>query len=160
MNSEKTLTFVFVACFLGLIIGIWLAFFGLGFGLLGAVLGFLLMFGSVGVALLVLFGAVVGQSRAAKKSASAIPIRFAAKVHSVWRTDKGKVIPPEAEFVERPQYHVVLISEEGKRFEVETSPVVFAECLEGSWGYATVQGTWLGSYQRDADLYAKHSARR
>jgi hypothetical protein len=31
---------------------------------------------------------------------------------------------------------------------------------EGAWGYAEVQGEWLGGFTRDAELYTKHGTSR
>ncbi len=86
-------------------------------------------------------------------------VRIAAKVHSMWRTDKGNVVGPDETDLEFPGYHVVLITESNKRIELDTSPEVFVHCLEGSWGYAEYQGNWLGSYVKDPELYRKHTGR-
>lgn len=85
------------------------------------------------------------------------PIRqFEARVYRVWRTDGGNIVAPEDVELEDPRYWVTLMTPEGQRIDVETAAEVFAECIEQSWGYASVQGTWMGSFVRSADLYRKY----
>ncbi|MFN8139479.1 MAG: hypothetical protein U0R49_06750 [Fimbriimonadales bacterium] len=114
-------------------------------------------------ALVLMVGFIVfytGHKVAKRQSSSGPPRKVACKVHSAWRTHKGRVIGPE-EIVDDPiQYHVVLITEDNKRLECDTHYSQFAHLMEGSWGYAEIQGEWLGNFTVDPDLYTKHTARR
>ncbi|MCH8274108.1 MAG: hypothetical protein IH851_04900 [Armatimonadetes bacterium] len=85
--------------------------------------------------------------------------RVIAKIHSTWRTDQGQVIPPYQTELEEPAYHVVLVTDQNERIEVATAEPVWRECIEESWGWADLQGNWMGSYQRDPELYRRYSGR-
>jgi hypothetical protein len=88
-----------------------------------------------------------------------MPIQeFEARVFRVWRTDGGKIVAPEDVELEEPRYWVSLVTSEGSRFDLETAEDVYKECLEQSWGQASVQGSWLGSFMRSSDLYRKHES--
>lgn len=88
---------------------------------------------------------------------STAPIRqFEARVFRVWRTDGGNIVAPEDVDLEDPRYWVTLVTPEGQRIDVETAADVFAECIEQAWGHASVQGSWMGSFVRSADLYRKY----
>lgn len=90
---------------------------------------------------------------------SALPIQqIEARVFRVWRTDGGVIVAPEDIELEEPRYWVSLVTQDGRRLDLETAEDVYKECLEQSWGYAWVQGPWLGSFQRSADLYRKYES--
>ena len=85
--------------------------------------------------------------------------RVAAKIHLLWRTDAGRTVTPYDEHLENPAYHIVLITDKNERIEVETAESIWRGCIEGSWGYAELQGDWMGSYVRDPELYRRYSGR-
>lgn len=90
---------------------------------------------------------------------SSMPIQqYEAKVFRRWRTDRGVIVSSEDVELEEPRYWVSLVTKDGKRLDVETSEKIYEECLEQSWGYAWVQGSWLGSFQRSVELYLKHES--
>jgi hypothetical protein len=155
MNDvESRMATLFVACLALFILGVILLL--LAFSPLTVepkhemrVAGLILLFGSP-----LLFGifwligalarsAVIAQGRSGDR------IRFVAKVHKAWVTDNGHVVPSDAAELESPRFHVVLMSPDGRTFECETAPEVMRECIEGSWGWAEIQGDWLGSFVRD-----------
>ena len=101
----------------------------------------------------------LGHSRATAKSRTGPIRRIEAKIFSVFRTDRGKVVDAMDTELTKPAYHAVLVTADNKRFEVDTDAAVWQNCIEGSWGYAEIQGDWMGSYVRDADLYRKYTGR-
>lgn len=141
----------------------------LNFAFLGAALGkFAMAFTAVLISVMVItlsiliigFVSSVAANRVVTASKNQGPRRkVAVKIHSVWRTDKGRVVGPDDTELEIPGYHIVLVTEQNQRIEVDTAPEVYYQCAEGSWGYAEIQGDWMGSYVRDAELYTKHSGR-
>lgn len=141
----------------------------LNFSFLGVFLGdFALPFSAIIIAVMAItlsimivgfLTSVAAHKIVASKHSQGPRRRLAVKIHSLWRTDKGKVVGPDDSDLEAPGYHVVLITEQNQRIEVDTAPEVFVHCLEGSWGYAEIQGDWMGGYTRDAELYTKHSGR-
>lgn len=156
---ERLSTF-FVICIVGFFSGLVLTIFGPAIG--GAALltiGIYLTVLSAVVGAIGFFVFYAGHRSATKRTMAAGKTRVAARVYSRWRTRKGKVLPPEDDPLPDDEYHVVLVTEDGRRLELDTPAGVFGECLEGAWGYGEVQGNWLGSYQRDADLYSKYSSR-
>lgn len=81
------------------------------------------------------------------------------KIHATWITDKGKIVDSAEQLLEKPRYHATLITEDLQRMEVEMPPEIFAKTPEGAWGYAEVQGDWMGGFTPDPELYAKHVGR-
>ncbi len=132
----------------------------------GLVLGTGLLVGSIllmGLSVL-MFGIclTVGaatRSASVAKARSGPKQRIAAKIDRVWVTDRGRVVSPEEVDLKSPGYHVVLMTVDGRSHECDTAPEVIRECVEGSWGWAEVQGDWLGSYMRDPQLYMQYSGR-
>ncbi len=87
------------------------------------------------------------------------PVRtFDAKVFRRWRSDGANLLTSEDTQVEDPQYWVVLVTPSGERIEVETVEAVYGECIEESWGEASVRGSWLGSFNRSVELYRKYES--
>lgn len=123
------------------------------------VLGIFGMGASVVGAIITMAAATAIRSAAISKARTGPRVKRAVMIHSVWRTEKGRIIAPHEEATQKPGYHAVLVTEDGQRIEVETDPAVFAGCIEGSWGYAELQGDWLGSYRPDPELYTKHTGR-
>lgn len=166
--SEKRLSTFLLVCTVTFLLGLFMLVLSMfpGFGFMFGT-G---VFGAMGIATsLMTISATVGMAgflamylvkkKAVEQSREGPRVRLAAKIHSIWRSDKGRVVGPFDEELEQPGYHVVLVSEDNKRIELQTSEQVFGQCAEGSWGYAEIQGDWLGSYVRDAALYTKHTGR-
>jgi hypothetical protein len=87
------------------------------------------------------------------------PVRtFDAKVFRRWRTDGANLLTSEETDVEDPRYWIVLVTASGERIEVESPQSVYDECIEQSWGEASVRGSWLGSFKRSGELYRKHES--
>lgn len=150
--TERHFSTLLVVCIVGFIGGLLLSYITLW--------GVLLSLASLVLGMLSFFVFYAGHKIVQTRVASMPMKRYAAKVHSRWRTHHGKVIGPEEIVPDPISYHVVLITDDNRRLECTTHFVVFQQRLEGSWGYAEVQGEWLGSYGRDADLYTKHTQRR
>lgn len=122
-------------------------------------LGIFGMGASVAGAIFTMVAAAAIRRATIRKGRMGPRVRKAVTIHSIWRTEKGRIIASHEEATVKPGYHAVLVTEDGQRIEVETDPAVFACCIEGSWGYAELQGDWLGAYRPDPDLYAKHTRR-
>jgi len=79
-------------------------------------------------------------------------VRTPVKVDYKFRTDDGKVLVDEeqAEGVER--WHVVLLTKANRKLETETAQQVYDTCPEGMWGWAWLQGDWMGKFEPDPAL--------
>jgi hypothetical protein len=133
--------------------------FGRVIGMEALVLSIIMLGGSATlfiVSVLIGFGA---KKAAMAKARSGPRKRIAAKIDRVWMTDRGHVVAPHETDLKRPGYHVVLMTPDGKTIECDTAAAVLQECIEGSWGWAEVQGDWLGGYVRDPVLFTQYSGR-
>lgn len=93
-----------------------------------------------------------------KKARLGARIKYVAKVFSKWRTSKGRVVGFEDE-AENAKYHISLVTDKNERLEVETTESIWNSVAEGVWGYAYVQGDWMGMFTPDAELYLKMTGR-
>lgn len=165
-QSERRLSNFLVVCvvafFAGCLLVVLSMFPGLRFFMDPTAMiatGASLMIIAVAIGIVGFLMAVAVRKQSVAKSRTGPRKRIEVKIYSVWRTDKGKIVDPFETELEKPGYHAVLMTPEGKRFEVETDATIFAQCVEGSWGYAEVQGDWMGSYVRDGALYSKYTGR-
>lgn len=81
-----------------------------------------------------------------------LPVRTPARVEYKFRTDDGKTLSgdEDAEGVER--FHVVLGTKANRKLEVETARQVYDLCPEGMWGWAWLQGDWMGRFDPDPEM--------
>lgn len=92
------------------------------------------------------------ESRGLRQSRG-MPVRTPARVQYKFRTDDGKPLvgEEEAEGVER--WHVVLLTKARRKLETETARQVYDACPEGMWGWAWLQGNWMGRFDPDPELH-------
>jgi hypothetical protein len=93
----------------------------------------------------------LGEGRSVRQTRG-MPVRTPARVEYKFRTDDGKHLDgeEEAEGVER--WHVVLLTKARRKLETETAREVYDACPEGMWGWAWLQGDWMGRFDPDPEL--------
>ncbi|GIV03341.1 MAG: hypothetical protein KatS3mg015_2171 [Fimbriimonadales bacterium] len=79
--------------------------------------------------------------------------RIPAKIYYKYRTDDGIMITDEDEPEGQERFFVVLMTKMRRRLEVETAGPVYQRCPEGMWGWAWVEGDWMGRFDPDANLH-------
>lgn len=99
----------------------------------------------------VLVAGKFGANRGARKS-KGMPVRTPARVEYKFRTDDGKPLIAEEEAEGAERWHVVLLTKANRKLEVETARPVYDACPEGMWGWAWLQGDWMGRFEPDPDL--------
>ncbi len=155
-----------IVAFLMGCLGIFLCFFPItmvflqSWGVWVIVLVFSILLIIFPVFIVMIFGTIAPaiHSYKSKKARLGARTKYAAKIFSKWRTSKGKVVGYEDE-VDNAKYHISLVTDKNERLEVETTEGIWNSVAEGVWGYAHVQGDWMGAFTPDAELYLKMTGR-
>jgi hypothetical protein len=103
-----------------------------------------------------ILGLAVGFTRVMRTPSGAkrgIRTRLPAKVYYKYRTDSGVMLAEEDEAEGQEQFFVVLVTKMKRRVEVETAGPVYRSCPEGMWGWAWVEGDWMGRFDPDPALH-------
>lgn len=120
-------------------------------------LSIILMGASAALFVVCVLAGIAARKAAVSKARRGPRKRIVAKIDRVWITERGRVVSPHETDLEKPGYHVVLMTPDGKTLECDTAASMLQKCIEGSWGWAEAQGDWLGSYTPDPALYAQYS---
>lgn len=95
----------------------------------------------------------VGADRRTPRRQEGMPVRTPVRVDYKFRTDDGKLLVGEEEADGVERWHVVLLTRTNRKIEAETARQVYDACLEGIWGWAWLQGDWMGRFDPDPELH-------
>jgi hypothetical protein len=161
--TEDRLASLLTACLVGFVVGCGLLLVGLSPFVPGG--GWMLEVGgglsvlSLAVGMIGFFFVVAVRGQAVAGRRGGAQVRVAAQVFAVYRTDGGKVVDPIEDDLEKPGYHCVLMTPEGKRIEVSLDASLWYRCAEGMWGWAEICGDWMVAFVPDPELYSRYSRR-